>query len=180
MFSNLNSTEALKVAENHLTKSERARKIELKRITVRDLTQGFLNDEESGRIAGYGGNLDIRPPYQREFIYKERQSEAVIDTVFKGFPLNVMYWATRADGTFEIIDGQQRTISLCQFVFGEFAFDFRYFRNLQADGQERILLYELMIYVCSGTDSEKLSWFRTQCDTSVRTDALRRKSVRNF
>lgn len=151
-------------------------KIELKNIRVRDLVEGFENDEESGRVKGYGGLLDIRPPYQREFIYKDKQREAVIDTVFKGFPLNVMYWARRDDGTFEVIDGQQRTISLCQFVAGEFAFDFRYFHNLQPDEQERVLDYELMIYICSGTDSEKLSWFRT---INIAGEKLTEQELRN-
>ena len=34
----------------------------------------------------------------------EKERNAVIHTVEQGFPLNVMYWATRDNGTFEIID----------------------------------------------------------------------------
>ena len=132
----------------------------LKEITVRELTEGYTDNEEGG-VRGYSGRLDIRPPYQREFVYAEKQRNAVIDTVMKGFPLNVMYWATREDGTFEVIDGQQRTISLCQYVNGDFSFDFRAFHNLQNDEQDQILDYKLMVYVCTGTDSERLQWFRT-------------------
>jgi len=135
-------------------------KIELKEITVRELTEGYKDNAEEG-VIGYGGRLDIRPPYQREFIYKDKQRDAVIDTVKKEFPLNVMYWAVREDGNYEIIDGQQRTISLCQYVNGDFAFDFKYFHNLQEDEKEQILNYKLMIYFCSGTDSERLQWFET-------------------
>lgn len=135
-------------------------KIELKEITVRDLTNGYEDNEEGG-VIGYGGKLDIRPPYQREFIYKDQQRDAVINTITKDFPLNVMYWAVREDDDFEVIDGQQRTISICQFVEGDFAFNNRYFHNLQKDEQEKILNYNLMVYLCSGTDSEKLEWFRT-------------------
>lgn len=135
-------------------------KIELKEITVKELTIGYQDNDEAG-VVGYGGKLDIRPPYQREFIYKDKQRDAVIDTVTKNFPLNVMYWAVRDDGNYEVIDGQQRTISLCQYVQGDFAFKNRYFHNLQKDEQEQILNYKLMIYFCSGTDSEKLEWFKT-------------------
>jgi len=135
-------------------------KIELKEITVNELTTGYQDNEEDG-VVGYGGKLDIRPPYQREFIYKDKQRDAVIDTVIKNFPLNVMYWAVRDDGNYEVIDGQQRTISLCQYVQGDFAFKNRYFHNLQKDEQEQILNYKLMIYFCSGSDSEKLEWFKT-------------------
>ena len=134
--------------------------IELKEITVRELTKGYEDNEEGG-VIGFGGKLDIRPPYQREFIYKDRQRDAVIDTITKDFPLNVMYWAVREDGNFEVIDGQQRTISVSQFVEGDFAFNNRFFHNLQKDEQEQILDYKLMVYLCSGTDSEKLEWFKT-------------------
>src|SRR5690606_23188166 len=134
--------------------------IELKEITVRELTDGYEDNEEGG-VIGFGGKLDIRPPYQREFIYKEKQRDAVIDTILKNFPLNVMYWAVREDGNFEVIDGQQRTISICQYVNGDFAYMFKYFHNLKDDEKQKILDYKLMVYICSGTDSEKLEWFKT-------------------
>lgn len=141
-------------------------KIELKEITVRELTAGYADNAENG-VVGYGGRLDIRPPFQREFIYKDKQRDAVINTVTKDFPLNVMYWAVRKDGTFEVIDGQQRTISVCQFVEGDFSVrigsfpENRAFHNLQNNEQKQILDYKLMVYICSGTDSEKLEWFKT-------------------
>jgi len=36
-----------------------------------------------------------------------------------------------------------------------------YIQNLRKDQREQILNYKLMIYLCSGTDSERLEWFRT-------------------
>lgn len=150
-------------------------KIELKEITVRDLTTGYADKGDDG-VVGYSGNLDIRPPYQREFIYGEKQRAAVIDTVTNGFPLNVMYWSARTDGGYEVIDGQQRTISLCQFVDGDFAFRKRYFHNLQADEQARILDYPLMVYLCSGTDSERLDWFET---INIAGEQLEAQELRN-
>src|SRR5208282_5316479 len=111
-------------------------KIELHKITVEKLTDEFADNAEDG-VVGFGGKLDIRPPYQREFIYKDKQRNAVIDTIVKDYPLNVMYWAVRDNGDFEIIDGQQRTVSICQFVKGDFALAIfggkepRYFENLE-------------------------------------------------
>ncbi|EEN5590961.1 DUF262 domain-containing protein [Salmonella enterica subsp. enterica serovar Mountpleasant] len=128
-------------------------------ISIRELTEKYEDNDESG-VFGFGGKLNIRPPYQREFVYKDKQREAVIDTVMKGFPLNTMYWAVTDDG-FEIIDGQQRTVSICQYVNGDFSFNGRYFHNLQRDEQEAFLTYELTVYQCKGSDSEKLNWFRT-------------------
>lgn len=149
--------------------------IKLQKITVRELTAGYQDNEENGVVA-YGGKLDVRPPYQREFVYKENQRNAVIDTLTQGFPLNVMYWAVRSDGTFEIIDGQQRTISICQYVNGDFAFNFKYFHNLQKDEKEQILDYELNVYICSGTDSEKLKWFKT---INIAGEKLTEQELRN-
>ena len=150
-------------------------KITLKEIPVRDLVQDYQDQAENG-VTGYGRKLDIRPPYQREFIYKDKQREAVIDTVTKNFPLNVMYWAVRADRGFEVIDGQQRTISICQYVKGEFSFDMLYFHNLPADRQEQILNYKLMVYFCEGTDSEKLEWFKT---INIAGEELTEQELRN-
>ncbi|MBR4894340.1 MAG: DUF262 domain-containing protein [Kiritimatiellae bacterium] len=135
-------------------------KIEMHTITVRELVAGYLNSDEDGVVA-FGGKLDVRPKYQREFIYKPQQQEAVIDTLTKGYPLNVMYWAVREDGTYEVIDGQQRTLSICEYVAGRFAYMFRYFGNLAADEQNEILDYGLTVYFCEGTESEKLEWFKT-------------------
>ena len=135
-------------------------KIELKEITVADLFEGYKDNEESGVVA-YSGKLDVRPPYQREFIYKDKQRDAVIDTISKNFPLNTIYWAVREDGNFEVIDGQQRTISICQYVNGDFSIEGLAFHNLPKDKQEIILNYKLTVYFCSGSDSEKLEWFKT-------------------
>ena len=150
-------------------------KIELKEITIRELANGYKDNAEDG-VVGYGGKLDIRPPFQREFIYKDKQRDAVITTVTMDFPLNVMYWAVREDGNFEVIDGQQRTISVCQYVSGEFAYMFRYFHNLNTDEKEQILNYKLMVYVCSGTDSEKLQWFKT---INIAGEKLTEQELRN-
>lgn len=149
--------------------------IKLHKITVRDLTNGYADNAEQG-VKAFGGKLDVRPPYQREFVYGDKQRAAVIDTLTQGFPLNVMYWATRDDGTFEIIDGQQRTISICQYVNGDFAYLFKYFHNLQEDEKEQILNYELQVYICSGTDSEKLKWFET---INIAGEKLTEQELRN-
>lgn len=135
-------------------------KIQQLDLTIRDLIEGYRDDGDGG-VVGYGGKLDVRPPFQREFIYDDKERKAVINSILKGFPLNVMYWSDREDGRFEIIDGQQRTISIAQYVAEKPGFSFQGlgFDNQQSDIKEKILNYKLMVYVCSGTDSEKLEWF---------------------
>jgi len=135
-------------------------KIELHEILVRDLCEGYIDNQEAG-VVGYGGKLNIRPPYQREFVYKDKQRDAVIKTIQKNFPLNVMYWCVNDDGNYEVLDGQQRTISICQYIHGDFSLNQLYFHNLTDDKQQEILNYKIMVYFCEGTDSEKLDWFKT-------------------
>ena len=134
-------------------------KIELHEIPVRDVVNGYKDSAENG-VVGYGGRLDIRPAFQREFIYKDRQRDEVIRTIQKDFPLNVMYWSVRSDGGYEMLDGQQRTISICQYVNGDYSIEHRAFYNLTQTEQDQILDYSLMIYICEGTDKEKLEWFK--------------------
>jgi len=137
--------------------------IDLHKIKIREVVNGYKDSAEEGVVA-YGGKLDVRPKYQREFVYKDKQRDAVIDTVKKNFPLNVMYWVKTDQDNFEVLDGQQRTISIGQYVNGDFSVDFNgrtaMFHNLTKEEQEQILDYELMIYFCEGTDKEKLDWFK--------------------
>lgn len=133
--------------------------INLHRIKVGDIVDSYRDSSELG-VSAYGGKLDIRPKYQREFVYTGKQRDAVIVTVRNNFPLNVMYWVVKEDGNYEVLDGQQRTISIAQYVNGDFSVDGMYFHSLTHEEQEQILNYELMIYFCEGTDRERLDWFR--------------------
>jgi hypothetical protein len=139
-------------------------KIELKSIKIRELIDSYQDDPDKG-VLGYGGRLDIRPPYQREFRYDEKQKRAVIDTIMKGFPLNIMYWSVVGDDKYEMIDGQQRTLSICEFYSHDFNIvdptrGTLYYGTLTDEEHEQFLDYELTVYFCEGTDKEKLDWFR--------------------
>ena len=160
-------------------------KIELHEVRVRELCAGYndLSIQEEG-IVGYGGRLNIRPKYQREFVYDEKQRNAVMDTVWQNFPLNVMYWVKVENGElnqlsennssnslispsnieYEVLDGQQRTISICSFIAGEYMmlFDGNLlgFNNMTVEQQNRILDYKLQVYICEGSDDEKIKWFQ--------------------
>lgn len=133
-------------------------KIKMYEITVRDVVEGYEDNAEAGVVA-YGGKLNVRPAFQREFIYKEEQRNEVIRTIRNGFPLNVMYWSVSDEG-YELMDGQQRTISICQYINGDYSIDNQYFHSLTADEQNEILDYKLNIYICEGTEREKLEWFK--------------------
>jgi hypothetical protein len=143
-------------------------KIDLMNVTIGEVCDGYFNDAEQEQgVGGYGGQLNIRPKYQRNFVYKDEKRDEVVRTVLKGLPLNVFYWVDLGedredvDGPrYEVLDGQQRTISFCDYIDGVFSVDDMYFHSLPKDKQKAILDYELFVYVCTGTDSEKLEWFR--------------------
>lgn len=154
-------------------------KIEQKLIKVRDVFNGYVDNDDDGVFA-YGGNLAIRPAYQREFVYNLEQAEAVIHTVLKGFPLNVMYWVKVGDDEFEILDGQQRTLSVMQYLEHQFPITLDgnkyYWDALPDDKFNSIMDYEFMIYVCEGEESEKLEWFRV---VNIAGEKLTDQELRN-
>lgn len=134
-------------------------KIELHQISIRDIAKNYVDNAEEG-VVGYDGKLNIRPKYQREFVYDDKKRNLVIETITKGFPLNVMYWVKNDDNTYEILDGQQRTVSFCKYVNNDFSINNRSFNNLTITEKEQILDYKIMVYFCEGNDKEKLDWFR--------------------
>ena len=133
------------------------------KVKVSGLCKNYSDDGDGG-VFGYDGKLTIRPSFQREFVYKDKQRDAVIETVRKGYPLNVMYWSKVTDTEFEVLDGQQRTISLGQYLNGDFAIKIngndKFFHNLTDNEKQQIKDYELTIYICDGTEEEKLEWFK--------------------
>lgn len=142
-------------------------KIEMNEIPIREIVEGYKDSAEKG-VVGYGGRLNIRPEYQREFVYTLKQQRDVINSIMKNFPLNIMYWLKTDDGNFELLDGQQRTMSICKYISGSFAVQVEgaktkkpfSFNNLTPYEQDKILNYKLMIYICSeGNDREQLNWF---------------------
>ena len=150
-------------------------KIEMHEIAIRDIFNGYKDSAENGVVA-YAGELNVRPAFQREFVYKDKQRDEVINTVKKGFPLNVMYWVKGDNGGYELLDGQQRTISICQYLNGDFSLDYQYFHNLTHEEQQQILDYKLMIYICEGTNKEKLDWFKI---INIAGEKLTNQELRN-
>ena len=159
-------------------------KIELHQIPVREITENFIDNNYEGVSTIWTGKeignitkphiLNIRPPYQREFIYSDEKQKLVLNTVRHGFPLNVMYWVKNDDGSYEVLDGQQRIMSILKFIKGNgktagsfttFKFedfveaDEIGFDSLSENKQEQILSYPLQVYICEGSTDEKLRWF---------------------
>lgn len=157
--------------------------IKLHEIPVRDVFDGYENNEETGQVVAFGGKLNVRPAYQREFVYDDKKKVAVMNSVLHGFPLNVMYWSENEDGTYEMLDGQQRTISLCEWLDNGYSVfanpaspQTPYYAHTSPEITERVLDYTLMIYVCKGSDTEKLDWFKI---INIAGEKLTEQELRN-
>ena len=154
--------------------------IELKQIPVKDVYDGYKDSGEDG-VVGYQGQLNIRPPYQRNFVYDLPEAKAVINTVLCGFPLNVMYWVVNGNNHYEVLDGQQRTLSIMQLLDHKFPIQWdgqtMYVDSLPDDLYNNLMDYNLMVYWCSGTDSEKLAWFKT---VNIAGEQLTSQELRNI
>lgn len=133
------------------------------KVSIRDLTENYKDDGDGG-VYALNGNLVLRPAYQREYVFSDKQRNEVINTIRKDFPLGVMYWSKTGENTYEVLDGQQRSISICQYVAGKFSIKMngneRFFFNLTDTEKDQILNYELFVYVCEGKEEEKLEWFK--------------------
>jgi hypothetical protein len=89
-----------------------------------------------------------------------------------------MYWVKQGEDRYELLDGQQRTISFCEYVAGGFSIagQFQYFTNLTPEEQNRILDYKVMVYICQGEDRDKLEWFKT---VNIAGERLTAQELRN-
>ena len=155
-------------------KVTRLRDILNRPFTIRDLASGYTNNDDGATtdaVKGYNGDLNIRPSYQRNSVYNDDKKQAVIQTILEECPLGIMYWVDLGNGQYEVLDGQQRILAICNYVVGNFpvksskfpiSVPQQDFPNLQmnlTDIADQILDYELDIYVCEGTPSEKMKWF---------------------
>lgn len=150
-------------------------KVTAKTFTLKEIASGYQEDAITNSVVGMDGRLDIRPKYQREFRYPKDKQDKLIQSVLSNYPISIMYWVqigtdANGDARYEVLDGQQRLISLCRFMtqgntvpYGDDIVSY--------DGSpEMIDNYDkLTIYVCEkgstqtdeSFEKEKLAWFET-------------------
>ena len=140
-------------------------------IKVSDLIEGFMEDNTTGQVTSMNGRLNIRPAYQREFVWDKgadnggKKQIALIDSILSGFPINVMYFVktgVNQDGEdmYEVLDGQQRIITMCHFRENRFGLS----DGTQYDGLIDNTKFNnfdtFTVYICEAdTLEEKLNWF---------------------
>ena len=125
-----------------------------KSVTIREFVEGYNNqDNEENGVTTMNGKLDLRPSFQRSYIRQNdiNWKRSLIESIIMGYPIALMYWGDNGDGTYENIDGQQRGITICDFVHNKFNIVIdgtdTPFERLSYDIQYRILNYNLYAYI---------------------------------
>jgi len=137
-------------------------------ITIKKICDGFVYNELEGKgLFGLSGKLTIQPEYQRHYIYADGIKDvAVIESILKDYPLGLIYFNKVDKDKFEVLDGQQRITSIGRYLTNKFAIidengNPQYFDGIASDKQNKILNTKLLIYECSGKESEIKEWFKT-------------------
>ena len=139
----------------------------LSQISIAEIVEGFVYNEAEGKgLYGLNGRLTIQPEYQRNYIYGDGKKDvAVIESILAGYPLGLIHFNDAGDGRLEVLDGQQRITSIGRFITGKFAIKVdgreQTFSSLAREQQDLIRNTSLLIYTCSGTESEIKQWFQT-------------------
>ena len=105
-------------------KVRRLRDILNKPFTIKDLVSGYTNNDDgvtTDSVLGYNGKLNIRPSYQRNNVYSDEKNQAVIRTILDECPIGIMYWVDLGNGKYEVLDGQQRILAICNYVIGNYS-----------------------------------------------------------
>lgn len=66
------------------------------------------------------GDLVLQPEYQRKYVATPSISSKLIESILMDVPIPVIYLAEEQDGTYSVIDGQQRLTSFLSFIKGEY------------------------------------------------------------
>jgi uncharacterized protein with ParB-like and HNH nuclease domain len=92
-------------SEPYAPVSERKVLIQQYDYAVRTLLDMVLEDD-----------LILNPEYQRQYRWDDLKASRFIESILLNIPVPVIYLAEEKDGTFSVIDGQQRLTSLLRFI----------------------------------------------------------------
>ena len=72
--------------------------------------------------------LILQPDYQRKYVMKPQVASRLIESILLDIPLPIVYFAEEEDGSWSVIDGQQRLTSIISFVQGKNLYDDKPFK----------------------------------------------------
>ena len=103
------------------------------------------------------GELDMKPPFQRNPVWVTKQKSYLIDTILNSYPIPEIYMQETVDVggnvKYIIVDGQQRTRAVLEYLEGKFSMDSKEspqfadmdFEDLSGDQKKTIFQYNFVI-----------------------------------
>ncbi|WP_410604880.1 DUF262 domain-containing protein [Amycolatopsis sp. lyj-90] len=109
--------------------------------------------------------LDMRPPFQRNPVWQDRQKAYLIDSILRGLPVPELYLQTTVTGSGEeihtVVDGQQRVRACLEFISNKFALGEESenlaglkFDQLPETERRRIFEYKFVVRALPGLSTE--------------------------
>ena len=96
--------------------------------------------------------INLRPPYQRNFIWPTKDQKFLIESIKKGYPLPNFFILDNGNGNYEMLDGQQRAVTIHKFINNEFAdLDRKLYKDFP---QDSLMDYKLNIVLLDGFNEE--------------------------
>lgn len=91
------------------------------KLTQRDIRYDTRDFPVETIVDRFSENNFFIPPYQREFVWNDKDQSAFMESVIIGLPIPMMFLAEDEVGSFEIVDGAQRIQTLHRFLGNDLA-----------------------------------------------------------
>lgn len=98
--------------------------------------------------------INLHPAYQRNFIWSTKDQALLIDSIMKGYPLPNFFIYKNTNNIYEMVDGQQRAITISKYIKNEFTDSKkRYFKDIDPQ--------KFMSYILNVTELYDINTFTT-------------------
>ncbi len=97
--------------------------------------------------------INLRPSYQRNFIWGPKDQKSLIETIMKGCPLPNLFIYNDGNGNYEMVDGQQRSRTIFKYSKNEFKDKNK--KNFNDIDKEVFLNYRLVVIELSDLNKDE-------------------------
>ena len=67
------------------------------------------------------GDVIPQPDYQRDYVMDDKRASKLVESLLMGIPIPTVYLCEENDGTYSVIDGQQRMTSFVRYLNNDFS-----------------------------------------------------------